>query len=156
MPCRKRLTGSALMASATILISLVPLWATSDSAMAISQRPLLMKNIRKVFAGAPVSPASREKALAALGYVMMRRRLLRATQTSHILSNHEYQPDPQMAVQIGETVLSADETDDGVMLDGTSLSVATDWLPGDLFAEAEVDGQFMKVSVDAFAGRAMA
>jgi propionyl-CoA carboxylase alpha chain len=100
------------------------------------------------FEGAPVSP-EREKALAALGYVMMRRRLLRATQTSHILSNHEYQPDPQMAVQIGETVLSADETDDGVMLDGTSLSVATDWLPGDLFAEAEVDGQFMKVSVDA-------
>ena len=89
--------------------------------------------------------------LAALGYVMMRRRLLRATQTSHILSNHEYQPNPQMAVQIGETVFSADETDDGVALDGTALSVATDWLPGDLFAEAEIDGQFMKVSVDAMA-----
>jgi propionyl-CoA carboxylase alpha chain len=104
------------------------------------------------FDGAPLDE-TREQALAALAYGMMRLRMTRATHTSHVLSNHEYSPHSAMAVQIGETVFTADETPEGVSLqrdgeDPQMISLSTDWLPGSLFAEATVNGQTLKVSVD--------
>ncbi len=104
------------------------------------------------FEGAPLDP-EREKALAALAYEMMRLRMTRATHTSHVLSNHEYSPPSAMAVQIGETVYTADEAPEGVSLqadgeDAQIVTLSTDWLPGSLFADAMIEGQAVKVSVD--------
>lgn len=102
------------------------------------------------FDGAPLDD-TRQKALAALGYVMMRKRLLRATQTSHVLTSHEYDPASEMMVDIGGAVMRVDEAKTGVTLDGRAVALATDWQPGDLFAHAEVDGETICVTVERLA-----
>ena len=102
------------------------------------------------FDGAPLDD-TRQKALAALGYVMMRKRLLRATQTSHVLTSHEYDPASEMMVDIGGAVMRVDEAKTGVTLDGQAVALATDWQPGDLFAHAEVDGETICVTVERLA-----
>jgi propionyl-CoA carboxylase alpha chain len=102
------------------------------------------------FDGAPLDD-TRQKALAALGYVMMRKRLLRATQTSHVLTSHEYDPASEMMVDIGGAVMRVDEAETGVTLDGQAVALATDWQPGDLFAHAEVDGETICVTVERLA-----
>ncbi len=102
------------------------------------------------FDGAPLDD-TRQKALAALGYVMMRKRLLRATQTSHVLTSHEYDPASEMMVDIGGAVMRVDEAKTGVTLDGQVVALATDWQPGDLFAHAEVDGETICVTVERLA-----
>ena len=102
------------------------------------------------FDGAPLDD-TRQKALAALGYVMMRKRLLRATQTSHVLTSHEYDPASEMMVDIGVAVMRVDEAKTGVTLDGQAVALATDWQPGDLFAHAEVDGETICVTVERLA-----
>jgi propionyl-CoA carboxylase alpha chain len=102
------------------------------------------------FDGAPLDD-TRQKALAALGYVMMRKRLLRATQTSHVLTSHEYDPASEMMVDIGGAVMRVDEAETGVTLDGQAVALATDWQPGDLFAHAEVDGETICVAVERLA-----
>ena len=102
------------------------------------------------FEGAPLE-ATREAALAGLAYLMMRKRLVRASQTSHVLSNHQYMPAAAMVAQIGDTVMHVEEAENGVTVDGQMIALSTDWVPGDLFAHAEIDGARVSVSVNRLA-----
>ena len=61
------------------------------------------------FAGAPQS-SERIEALAVIGYTMSMMEQIRATNASQVMPGHQYTPAAKQAVQVGETVLTAEPT----------------------------------------------
>jgi propionyl-CoA carboxylase alpha chain len=73
---------------------------------------------------------------------------MRATEGSQVLPGHQFTPEAEQAVQIGETVFSAIKTEMGVTLNGVDISLESDWLPGDLFFHGTVNGEAVSVAVE--------
>ena len=61
---------------------------------------------------------------------------MRATESPQVLDGHQYTPDVEQAVQIGDLVFTASKSAQGVVLNGVDIEVESDWLPGDLFSLA--------------------
>ena len=99
------------------------------------------------FEGAPQS-SQRIEALAVIGYTMSMMEQIRATDASQVMPGHQYTPAAQQAVQVGETVFTAEPTETGVALNGVSIDVDSDWLPGDLFFRGTVNGELICLAVD--------
>ncbi len=99
------------------------------------------------FDGAPLESV-RIEALAVIGFTMSHMVQMRASETSQVLSGHQYTPDTEQAVQIGAHVFTAAMTENGVTLNGVDIAVESDWLPGDLFFHGVVNGQAMSLTVD--------
>ncbi len=102
------------------------------------------------FDGAPVEEA-RARLLAAIAFSMQHIRLARAAQTSQALSGHALQVPDEMAVQIGEQVMTARCLKDAVEIAGTRHVVESNWTPGQLFFIGKVDGGDVVLAVDALA-----
>ena len=99
------------------------------------------------FEGAPQT----EQALrlrAAVATQMQHFELMRAACIDGNYEIEENQIAESFAVQIGETVLMADITDDGVRVEGDDFSIDSDWMPGDLFFKGQVNGQSVVFAVD--------
>ena len=99
------------------------------------------------FEGAPQDSA-RIEALAVIGFAMSQLSQMRATEGSQVLPGHQFTPEAEQAVQIGETVFSAIKTEMGVTLNGVDISLESDWLPGDLFFHGTVNGEAVSVAVE--------
>ena len=99
------------------------------------------------FEGAPQDSA-RVEALAVIGFAMSHVSQMRATEGSQVLPGHQFTPEAEQAVQIGETVFSAIKTETGVTLNGVDISLESDWLPGDLFFHGSVNGEAVSVAVE--------
>ena len=92
------------------------------------------------FDGAPLDSARIEE-LAVIGFTMSQMTQMRATESSQVLDGHQYTPDVEQAVQIGDLVFTASKSAQGVVLNGVDIEVESDWLPGDLFFFGAVNGK---------------
>lgn len=99
------------------------------------------------FEGAPLDSARTEE-LAVIGFTMSQMLQMRATESSQVLDGHQYTPDVEQAVQIGDLVFTASKSARGVVLNGVDIEVESDWLPGDLFFFGAVNGRAISLSVD--------
>ena len=99
------------------------------------------------FDGAPLDSARIEE-LAVIGFTMSQMTQMRATESSQVLDGHQYTPDVEQAVQIGDLVFTASKSAQGVVLNGVDIEVESDWLPGDLFFFGAVNGKPVSLSVD--------
>lgn len=108
------------------------------------------------FQGAPVDDA-RARTLAAIGVLMQVTSLRRAAQTSQSLPGYAARVPYELIAQIGERLLTVSVNlsagDDvtnpcSVDVDGTAISIESEWTPGDLFFTGRVDGQPISLSVD--------
>ena len=99
------------------------------------------------FEGAPLDSARIEE-LAVIGFTMSQMSQMRATESSQVLDGHQYTPDVEQAVQIGDLVFTASKSAQGVVLNGVDIEVESDWLPGDLFFFGAVNGKAISLSVD--------
>ena len=92
------------------------------------------------FDGAPLDSARIEE-LAVIGFSMAQMTQMRATESSQVLDGHQYTPDVEQAVQIGDLVFTASKSAQGVVLNGVDIEVESEWLPGDLFFFGAVNGK---------------
>ncbi|MGB1108292.1 MAG: acetyl-CoA carboxylase biotin carboxylase subunit [Parvibaculales bacterium] len=99
------------------------------------------------FEGAPLDSARIEE-LAVIGFTMSQMTQMRATESSQVLDGHQYTPDVEQAVQIGDLVFTASKSAQGVVLNGVDIEVESEWLPGDLFFFGAVNGKVISLSVD--------
>ena len=99
------------------------------------------------FDGAPLDSARIEE-LAVIGFSMAQMTQMRATESSQVLDGHQYTPDVEQAVQIGDLVFTASKSAQGVVLNGVDIEVESEWLPGDLFFFGAVNGKVISLSVD--------
>ena len=99
------------------------------------------------FDGAPLDSARIEE-LAVIGFTMAQMTQMRATESSQVLDGHQYTPDVEQAVQIGDLVFTASKSAQGVVLNGVDIEVESEWLPGDLFFFGAVNGKVISLSVD--------
>ncbi|MGB2448537.1 MAG: acetyl-CoA carboxylase biotin carboxylase subunit, partial [Parvibaculales bacterium] len=99
------------------------------------------------FDGAPLDSARIEE-LAVIGFTMSQMTQMRATESSQVLDGHQYTPDVEQAVQIGDLVFTASKSAQGVVLNGVDIEVESEWLPGDLFFFGAVNGKVISLSVD--------
>ena len=98
------------------------------------------------FDGAPLDSARIEE-LAVIGFTMAQMTQMRATESSQVLDGHQYTPDVEQAVQIGDLVFTASKSAQGVVLNGVDIEVESEWLPGDLFFFGAVNGKVISLSV---------
>ena len=99
------------------------------------------------FEGAPQTDQAL-KLRAAVATQMQHFELMRAACIDGNYEIEENQIAESFAVQIGEAVLMADITDDGVRVEGDDFSIDSDWMPGDLFFKGQVNGQSVVFAVD--------
>ncbi len=99
------------------------------------------------FEGAPQTDQAL-KLRAAVATQMQHFELMRAACIDGNYEIEENQIAESFAVQIGEAVLMADITDDGVQVEGDDFSIDSDWMPGDLFFKGQVNGQSVVFAVD--------
>lgn len=99
------------------------------------------------FEGAPQTEQAL-KLRAAVATQMQHFELMRAACIDGNYEIEENQIAESFAVQIGEAVLMADITDDGVRVEGDDFSIDSDWMPGDLFFKGQVNGQSVVFAVD--------
>ncbi len=99
------------------------------------------------FDGAPMD-SKRVEELAVIGFTMTQMAQMRATESSQVLDGHQYTPDVEQAVQIGDLVFTASKSAQGVVLNGVDIEVESEWLPGDLFFFGAVNGKQISLTVD--------
>ncbi|MBL6761311.1 MAG: acetyl/propionyl/methylcrotonyl-CoA carboxylase subunit alpha [PS1 clade bacterium] len=99
------------------------------------------------FDGAPMD-SKRIEELAVIGFSMTQMAQMRATESSQVLDGHQYTPDVEQAVQIGDLVFTASKSAQGVVLNGVDIEVESEWLPGDLFFFGAVNGKQISLTVD--------
>ena len=99
------------------------------------------------FDGAPMDSARIEE-LAVIGFTMTQMAQMRATESSQVLDGHQYTPDVEQAVQIGDLVFTASKSAQGVVLNSVDIEVESEWLPGDLFFFGAVNGKQISLTVD--------
>ncbi len=99
------------------------------------------------FDGAPMD-SKRIEELAVIGFTMTQMAQMRATESSQVLDGHQYTPDVEQAVQIGDLVFTASKSAQGVVLNGVDIEVESEWLPGDLFFFGAVNGKQISLTVD--------
>jgi propionyl-CoA carboxylase alpha chain len=99
------------------------------------------------FIGAPVS-AERQKHLAVVGYALSMHEEMRAQEHSNTMSSYQPDYDLTRCVQIGDDVLTVSYDGDTFMIEGQSIDADIDWLPGDLFVHAQIDGSAHVFCVD--------
>lgn len=99
------------------------------------------------FDGAPMD-SKRIEELAVIGFTMTQIAQMRATESSQVLDGHQYTPDVEQAVQIGDLVFTASKSAQGVVLNGVDIEVESEWLPGDLFFFGAVNGKQISLTVD--------
>ena len=102
------------------------------------------------FIGAPVS-AERQKHLAVVAYALSMHEEMRAQEHSNTMSSYQPDYDLTRCVQIGDDVLTVSYDGDTFMIEGQSIDADIDWLPGDLFVHAQIDGSPHVFCVDRLA-----
>lgn len=102
------------------------------------------------FSGAPLSDDHIQN-LAAIGFFMQSKVLNRSANISDSLPGQKNVMPREMAVQIGEAVLSAlsvTKIAGGVKIDGKDMVIESGWTPGDIFFQGTLNGQAIVLAAD--------